>query len=138
MNSAASAPFPWRLRLEHEGQMSLRVERQGRWLRFDPSTPPDGDDIVVLTWCWPDHLEATAASVSAGKRPTVIAPGPVETDMTAALGDERMQSIIAAVPLERAAAPDEIAAAVTFLASPEAGYITGAVLPVDGGLGMGH
>ena len=75
---------------------------------------------------------------SRGITVNVIAPGPVETDMTAALGDERMQAIIAAVPLERAAAPDEIAAAVTFLASPEAGYITGAVLPVDGGLGMGH
>jgi 3-oxoacyl-[acyl-carrier protein] reductase len=58
--------------------------------------------------------------------------------MTAALGDERLQAIVAAVPLERAASPDEIAAAVVFLASPDAAYITGAVLPVDGGLGMGH
>lgn len=75
---------------------------------------------------------------SRGITVNVIAPGPVETDMTAALGDERMQSIIEAVPLERAASPDEIAAAVAFLASADAGYITGAVLPVDGGLGMGH
>ena len=75
---------------------------------------------------------------SRGITVNVIAPGPVETDMTAALGDERLQAIVAAVPLERAAKPDEIAAAVTFLASPDAGYITGAVLPVDGGLGMGH
>jgi 3-oxoacyl-[acyl-carrier protein] reductase len=68
----------------------------------------------------------------------VVAPGPVETDMTAALGDERMAAIVQAVPLERVATPDEIAGVVTFLASADAGYITGAVIPVDGGLGMGH
>ncbi len=58
--------------------------------------------------------------------------------MTKALGEERMAEIVAAVPLERAADPDEIAGVVSFLASPDAGYITGAVIPVDGGLGMGH
>jgi 3-oxoacyl-[acyl-carrier protein] reductase len=68
----------------------------------------------------------------------VVAPGPVETDMTDALGDKRVGELTAAVPLGRFATPDEIAATVTFLASPEAGYITGAVIPVDGGLGMGH
>jgi len=68
----------------------------------------------------------------------VVAPGPVETDMTAALGDDRMAAIVQAVPLERAAAPDEIAGVVCFLASADAAYITGAVIPVDGGLGMGH
>ncbi len=68
----------------------------------------------------------------------VVAPGPVETDMTAALTDEQRAKMIDAVPLSRIAAPREIAATVAFLASEDAGYITGAVIPVDGGLGMGH
>jgi 3-oxoacyl-[acyl-carrier protein] reductase len=68
----------------------------------------------------------------------VVAPGPVETDMTAALGDKRIAEIVDAVPLRRMATADEIAGVVTFLASAEAAYITGAVIPVDGGLGMGH
>jgi NAD(P)-dependent dehydrogenase (short-subunit alcohol dehydrogenase family) len=68
----------------------------------------------------------------------VVAPGPVETDMTAALGDKRIADIVSAVPLGRMASADEIAGVVQFLASPDAAYITGAVVPVDGGLGMGH
>jgi 3-oxoacyl-[acyl-carrier protein] reductase len=68
----------------------------------------------------------------------VIAPGFVDTDMTRALPEARRTEIIAQVPLRRYADPSEIAAAVVFLASEGAGYITGAVLPVDGGLGMGH
>lgn len=68
----------------------------------------------------------------------VVAPGPVETDMTAALGEQRLADITAAVPLGRMATVDEIAGVITFLASADAGYITGAVIPVDGGLGMGH
>jgi len=67
----------------------------------------------------------------------VVAPGPVATDMFAAVDDAMRDSITGAVPLGRLGQPEEIAAAVTFLASDEAGYITGAVLPVDGGLGMG-
>jgi 3-oxoacyl-[acyl-carrier protein] reductase len=68
----------------------------------------------------------------------VVAPGPVETDMTAALGDKRVAELVAAVPLGRMASADEVAGTITFLASPDAAYITGAVIPVDGGLGMGH
>ena len=68
----------------------------------------------------------------------VVAPGPVATDMTDALSEQRRDDIRAAVPLGRFVTPEEVAAAVTFLASPEAAAITGAVLPVDGGLGMGH
>lgn len=75
---------------------------------------------------------------SRGITVNVVAPGPVATDMTAALGEDRLAEIVAAVPLERAAAPDEIAGVVQFLAGPDAAYITGAVIPVDGGLGMGH
>lgn len=68
----------------------------------------------------------------------VVAPGPVSTDMTAALGEERLKDLAAAVPLNRMASPEEIAGVVAFLAGSDGGYITGAVIPVDGGLGMGH
>ncbi|MEN3356706.1 MAG: hypothetical protein V7637_688 [Mycobacteriales bacterium] len=68
----------------------------------------------------------------------VITPGFVETDMTAAIPEERRAEILAQLPLHRYGAAAEIAGAVTFLASEPAAYITGAVLPVDGGLGMGH
>ena len=68
----------------------------------------------------------------------VVAPGPVATDMTASLSDDQLTAITAAVPLARMADPDEIAGVVSFLAGPDGAYITGAVIPVDGGLGMGH
>ncbi|MFD7413226.1 3-oxoacyl-[acyl-carrier-protein] reductase [Kitasatospora purpeofusca] len=68
----------------------------------------------------------------------VVAPGFVDTDMTAVLTDERRAEIVAGVPLGRYAAPAEVASTVRFLGSDEAAYITGAVIPVDGGLGMGH
>lgn len=68
----------------------------------------------------------------------VVAPGFVDTDMTRVLTDEQRKNIVASVPLGRYAQPEEIAATVRFLASDDAAYITGAVIPVDGGLGMGH
>lgn len=68
----------------------------------------------------------------------VIAPGFVETDMTHALSAERRNEIAEAIPLGRFASPAEIAEVAFFLASPEASYISGAIIPVDGGLGMGH
>jgi len=68
----------------------------------------------------------------------VVAPGFADTDMTAELTQERKKAILAAVPLGRMASADEVAGVVQFLAGPDGGYVTGAVLPVDGGLGMGH
>ena len=68
----------------------------------------------------------------------MVAPGFVETDMTAELPEDKQAEYKAAIPLGRFTTSDEIAAVVRWIASDEAGYITGAVIPVDGGLGMGH
>ncbi|MDP1851329.1 MAG: 3-oxoacyl-ACP reductase FabG [Candidatus Planktophila sp.] len=75
---------------------------------------------------------------SRGITANVIAPGFVETDMTATLDEKRRSEIAASVPLGRFCSAEEIADVVTFIASPQASYITGALIPVDGGLGMGH
>jgi 3-oxoacyl-(acyl-carrier-protein) reductase len=75
---------------------------------------------------------------SRGITANVVAPGFVRTDMTAELPEARQKEILASVPLGRYAEAGEIAGVVRFLASDDAAYITGAVLPVDGGLGMGH
>ncbi|GAA1831460.1 3-oxoacyl-[acyl-carrier-protein] reductase [Pseudonocardia ailaonensis] len=75
---------------------------------------------------------------SRGITANVVAPGFVDTDMTRALPEARRKEITAQVPLGRYASAEEIAGAVTWLGSDAAGYVTGAVIPVDGGLGMGH
>jgi 3-oxoacyl-(acyl-carrier-protein) reductase len=68
----------------------------------------------------------------------VVAPGFIDTDMTAALSDERKAEILKAIPAGRLASPEEVASVVAWVAGDSAGYINGAVIPVDGGLGMGH
>jgi 3-oxoacyl-[acyl-carrier protein] reductase len=68
----------------------------------------------------------------------VVAPGFIETDMTAALPEARKEELLGQIPLKRFAAPAEVAGTVQWLASDAAAYVTGAVIPVDGGLGMGH
>jgi 3-oxoacyl-[acyl-carrier protein] reductase len=68
----------------------------------------------------------------------VVAPGFIDTDMTAALPEEQQEDYKRRIPVGRFAQPSEVAKVVTWLASEEAAYISGAVIPVDGGLGMGH
>ncbi|HET7327833.1 MAG TPA: 3-oxoacyl-[acyl-carrier-protein] reductase [Nocardioidaceae bacterium] len=75
---------------------------------------------------------------SRGITANVVAPGFVETDMTAELPEEKKKEYLATIPLQRYASLQEVAGAVLWLASDQAGYVTGAVIPVDGGLGMGH
>ncbi|MGA0857118.1 MAG: SDR family oxidoreductase, partial [Candidatus Nanopelagicales bacterium] len=75
---------------------------------------------------------------SRGITVNVVAPGFVDTDMTAVLTEEQKGKILNSIPLGRYANPEEVADTVFFLSSSNARYITGAVIPVDGGLGMGH
>ena len=68
----------------------------------------------------------------------VVSPGFIDTEMTQALPEKVRESYLAAIPAGRFADPAEVASVVRFIASPEAAYISGAVIPVDGGVGMGH
>ena len=68
----------------------------------------------------------------------VVAPGFIDTEMTAVLPDEQKKAYLSTIPAGRFATPEEVAGVVRFVASDDAGYVTGAVIPVDGGLGMGH
>ncbi|MEU7163322.1 SDR family oxidoreductase [Streptomyces morookaense] len=74
---------------------------------------------------------------SRGITVNLVAPGIIDTDMTQVLSDRRMRDVMSMTPLGRTGTADEVAAAVRFLASEQAGYVTGAVLPVGGGIGMG-
>ena len=84
-------------------------------------------------------LARSLAKEFAGRNITVnvVAPGPIETDMLAALSDAQRTAMLDMVPLGRLGAPSEIAAAIEYLASEDAGFVTGTVLPIDGGLSMG-
>lgn len=84
-------------------------------------------------------LARSLAKEFAGRNITVnvVAPGPIETDMLAALNDSQREAMLATVPLARLGKADEVAGAITYLVSEEAGYVTGTVLTVDGGLAMG-
>lgn len=75
---------------------------------------------------------------SRGITANVVAPGFIKTDMTTALPEAQQEAYLTSIPAGRFAEPEEVAAAVSWLASDEAAYVSGAVLPVDGGLGMGH
>lgn len=75
---------------------------------------------------------------SRGITTNVVAPGFINTDMTKALPEDQQQQYLSSIPAGRFAEPSEVASAVAWLASDESGYISGAVIPVDGGLGMGH
>jgi 3-oxoacyl-[acyl-carrier protein] reductase len=66
-----------------------------------------------------------------------VAPGIIDTDMTKPLSSKRMADLMAMTPMGRTGTVDEVVAAIRFLASDEAGYVTGALLPVSGGIGMG-
>jgi NAD(P)-dependent dehydrogenase (short-subunit alcohol dehydrogenase family) len=75
---------------------------------------------------------------SRGVTANVVAPGFIETDMTAELGEDLVKKYAEQIPMGRFGSADDVAGAVEFLSSDAAGYITGALIPVDGGLGMGH
>jgi 3-oxoacyl-[acyl-carrier protein] reductase len=75
---------------------------------------------------------------SRGITANVVAPGFIETDMTAELPEEQQKQYLSQIPAARFASPVEVARVITWIASDDAGYISGAVIPVDGGLGMGH
>jgi 3-oxoacyl-[acyl-carrier protein] reductase len=75
---------------------------------------------------------------SRGITANIVTPGPIETDMTSTMGEDWRERVNTTVPVGRFGTSDEVAAAVRFLASPEAAFITGAILPVDGGLAMGN
>jgi len=131
---AANAAWAAAQHMRDRGGRIVNVSSRGAF-RGEPDQPAYGASKAAL-----NAMGQSLAVALAPYRIAVasVAPGFVATDMTAELPEKRQQEILGQVPLGRLAEADEIASVVRFLASEQAGYITGAVVPVDGGLGMGH
>ena len=109
-------------------------EEHGRWhVRGDPT---EGALVVAASKAGLVGFAKAVALEVASRNITVnvVAPGMIETDMTHAIADKAREALVERIPLGRLGAPDEVAAAVAFLASDEAAYITGQVLAVNGGM----
>lgn len=120
----------------------LRLKR-GRMIFISSVVGLNGSAGQVTYAASKSGLIGVARSISRelgarGITANVVAPGFIETAMTDELSDDLKKTYKGAIPASRFGTTEEVAAVVRFLASPEAGYITGAVIPVDGGLGMGH
>src|SRR5438477_7100277 len=120
---------------------SMLKERWGRIINISSivgETGNPGQSNYVASKAGLIGLTKSLAQEIASRNITVnaIAPGFIDTDMTAALSDQLKQNMLAHIPLKRFGKPEDVAAAVKFLASEEAGYITGAVLNVNGGMYM--
>lgn len=130
-------------RLARRASRSMLRQRRGRMIFISSVVAMLGSPGQVNYAAAKAGLVGMARSIARelGSRSitaNVVAPGYVETDMTGVLTDEQRSAIGDRVPLGRFARPEEVAGAVTWLAGDAAAYVTGAVIPVDGGLGMGH
>jgi 3-oxoacyl-[acyl-carrier protein] reductase len=123
-----------RAMMERGGGRVVNVSSRGAF-RGEPETPAYGASKAALNAMSQSLAQALAPH---GVFFYVVAPGFVETDMTAELSDELQATYRGQIPLGRFCTPDEVARVVRFLAGEDAAYISGAVIPVDGGLGMGH
>ncbi|MEY3408153.1 MAG: hypothetical protein RL038_1214 [Actinomycetota bacterium] len=131
------------LRIARRAAKSMLKARKGRLIFISSVVGMLGSAGQVNYAASKSGLVGAARSIARelggrGITANVIAPGFVDTDMTAVLSDEQKAGIVKNVPLGRYASPQEIAGVTVFLASESASYITGALIPVDGGLGMGH
>ncbi|MFD7737706.1 3-oxoacyl-ACP reductase FabG [Streptomyces sp. MJM8645] len=121
----------------------LRAKRGGRLIFISSAVAMTGESGQANYAASKAGLVGFARSLarelgSRGITSNVVAPGLTETDMTAALTEAQREALLQRVPLGRMAQPQEVASVVSFLASDAASYVTGAILPVDGGAGMGH